>query len=295
MQDTTSLIANRSHTDAPILVLGATGKTGRRVLQRLNALGLPTRAGSRTAPQPFDWGAPEQWDRVIDGVGAIYITYQPDLATPQAPEAIERLCELAFKMGVRKLVLLSGRGEPEAAQCEDIVKGSGCEWTILRSAWFAQNFSEGFFVSGVNSGVLALPVGDVPEPFVDAEDVADVATTALTRPGHHQAIYELTGPRSLTFADAVAEIARACQRQIVLQPVPIDAFASAMRQMGQDEGSVALIRYLFTTVLDGRNALPGDGVRQALSRAPQAFEHYCRRTAATQVWTPEAPGTVAPY
>lgn len=269
----------------PILVLGANGKTGRRVIQRLVARDLAVRAGSRSAAIPFDWERPESWHAAVDGVAAIYVSYQPDLAVPGAPEAIAELCRVASACGIRRLVLLSGRGEPEARQCEDIVMRSGCDWTILRCAWFAQNFSENFFVEGVKAGELALPVGAVLEPFIDADDIADVAVAALTDEQHTNRLYELTGPRLLSFSDAVSEIASATGRNIALLPIAIDDFVAAMRDEGQPENVIALVRYLFTTVLDGRNAHVSHGVREALGREPHDFAEYVRTTATTGVWS----------
>ncbi len=111
-------------------------------------------------------------------------------------------------------MLLSGRGEEEAQRCERIVLDTNPAWTIVRASWFNQNFSEGFFVDPLRDGVLALPAGDVGEPFIDAEDIADVAVAALTEAGHEGQIYEVTGPRLMTFAEAVDEIARAAGREL---------------------------------------------------------------------------------
>ena len=102
-------------------------------------------------------------------------------------------------------------------------------------------------------GEVALPAGDVPEPFVDVEDIADVAVAALTEDGHHGQVYELTGPRALRFDEAVAEIAAATGRPMRFIPVPVDAFAAGMREAGVPEDEAALVGLLFTEVLDGRN------------------------------------------
>ena len=198
------------------LVLGGTGKTGRRVVERLAARGVPTRVGSRSGEPPFDWEDRATWAPALRGVGAAYVSYYPDLAVPSAPAAVGDLAALAVELGVRRLVLLSGRGEEEAQRAERILQEAGADWTIVRCSWFSQNFSENFMLDGVLDGVLALPVGDVREPFVDAEDIADVAVAALTEPGHAGQLYELTGPRLLTFAEAVAEIADASGRDVRL-------------------------------------------------------------------------------
>lgn len=258
------------------LVLGGTGKTGKRVARRLKARGYGVRIGSRSATPAFDWDAPKTWDACLKGVDAVYVSFQPDLAVPGAPEVIGAFAKRAAKKGARRLVLLSGRGEPEAEACEAALKSAGAEWTILRCAWFAQNFSENFFADGVAAGELALPVGDVKEPFVDVEDIADVAVAALIEDAHAGKTYDLTGPRLLSFADAVAEIAAASGRDIAFLSAPLEPYVAALRAQGLDEGTIALIRYLFTSVLDGRNAKLGDGVMSALGRPPRDFSDYAR-------------------
>lgn len=191
------------------LVLGGSGKTGRRVVERLRARNLPVRVGTRDAAPSFDWNAQATWPGALADIHAVYITYYPDLAAPGASDAIRAFTTLAVKSGVQRLVLLSGRGEPEAQLCEEIVRHSGvAEWTVVRASWFSQNFSENYLRDAVLAGEVALPVGNVGEPFVDANDIADVAVAALTEDGHVGQVYEVTGPRLWTFAGAVAEIAR---------------------------------------------------------------------------------------
>src|SRR5215211_8137131 len=214
-------------TSAEILVLGGTGKTGRRVVRRLRDRQLPVRVGSRSGTPPFDWEDRSTWAPALRGAGSVYLSYHPDLAAPRAVETVGALAELAVASAVPRLVLLSGRGEPEAEEAEQAVRASGAELTIVRSAWFAQNFSEDFLLDGVLGGVVALPAGDTPEPFVDADDIADVAVAALTEAGHVGELYELTGPRALTFAESVAEIGRAAGREVRYVPVSLDEFAAA--------------------------------------------------------------------
>ncbi len=266
------------------LVLGGTGKTGRRVMERLASRGVPTRIASRAGDPPFDWGDRSTWDAVLDGVSAAYISYAPDLAIPGATDAIRAFVERAVERGVRRLVLLSGRGEEEAQQCELIIQQPDIEWTVVRASWFSQNFSEGEFLDMVLAGEIALPAGDVGEPFVDADDIADVAVAALTEDGHAGQVYELTGPRLLTFAEAVDEIAQATGRTIRYVQIPPEAFAAGVAEMGLPEDIAWLLDYLFATVLDGRNAHVADGVRRALGREPGDFAEYARRIAASGVW-----------
>jgi uncharacterized protein YbjT (DUF2867 family) len=269
-------------------VLGGTGKVGRRVVERLLARGVATRVGSRSGRPAFDWENPSTWAPVLKGVRTAYVSYSPDLAVPGAAETVGSFAELAVQSGVRRLVLLAGRGEPEAEQGEDAVRESGAELTVVRSTWFAQNFSEDYWRDFVVSGEVALPAGDVPEPFVDAEDIADVAVAALTDDRHIGEVYELTGPRLLTFAEAVDEIARATGREIRYVPISIEEFAAAAAAEGVPSEMVDLLTYVFGEVLDGRNAHLADGVQRALGREPPDFSDYARDAAASGAWDPAA-------
>ena len=278
-------------TDNPILVIGANGKTGRRVAQRLRARDVPVRSGSRSGRPPFDWEDRSTWAPALRGTSAAYITFFPDLAVPGSPEQIAELAAVALREGTRRLVLLSGRGEEEAERAERALQDSGADWTIVRCSWFMQNFSEAFMVDQVIAGEIALPGGDVPAPFVDADDIADVVVAALTDEKHTGRLYDLTGPRPMTFAQAIGEIADATGRELAYIPISADEFAAGASAAGEPDDVVELLRYLFTEVLVVENAGVADGVRQALGRAPRDFADYARETASTGAW--ERPLTAA--
>jgi uncharacterized protein YbjT (DUF2867 family) len=269
---------------SPILVIGATGKTGRRVAERLSALGLDVRLGSRSSQPAFDWEDRSTWAPALEGVKKAYISYYPDLAVPGAPQAVGALAAVAGEQGVEHLVLLSGRGEHEAQAAEAELQRSGIAWTVVRCSWFCQNFSESYMLDPILAGEVALPAGDVPEPFVDADDIADVAVAALTEAGHEGRVFELTGPRMLTFAEAVAEIADATGRYIAFIPITFDEYAMALAEYEVPEDVIGLLRYLFIEVLDGRNAHVSNGVEEALGRPARDFSDFVRATAATGVW-----------
>jgi uncharacterized protein YbjT (DUF2867 family) len=277
-------MTNATISTKPILVLGGTGKTGRRVLRRLEARGIETRIGSRSGRPAFDWRDWSTWAPALKGVRSVYVSYYPDLATPHAVDTVGSFAELAMACGVPRLVLLSGRGEREAELAEEAVRDSGADLTIIRSTWFSQNFSEDYMLDHVLRGEVALPAGDVPEPFVDAGDIADVAVEALTDDRHIGKLYEVTGPRLLTFADAVEEISRAAQRSVRFKPISIEQHAAHAAEQGVPDEVIALLTYLFGEVLDGRNAHLEDGVQRALGRAPRDFTDYAREAAATGVW-----------
>ena len=268
-----------------ILVLGGTGKTGRRVVERLTSKGFPVRSGCRSTQPPFDWQDQSTWPSALQSVESVYVTYYPDLAFPGASDAVRSFCSVAVASGVRRIVLLSGRGEDGARLAEQAVEATGAEWTIVRSSWFCQNFSESFLVESVLGGEVMFPADDVGEPFIDTGDIADVAVAALTEEGHSEQVYEVTGPRLLTFAEAVAEIAKATGREIRYVRVSAETYETALLDQGLPVSLVTPLVDLITTVLDGRNARLGDGVQRALGRAPRDFSDYARETAASGVWS----------
>lgn len=266
------------------LVLGGTGKTGRRVVDRLKAGGHAVRVGSRSAVPAFDWDREAGWDAALKGVTAAYITYAPDLAMPGAADAIQAFVKKAKRAGVKRLVILSGRGEPEAQACEKIVQDSGLEWTVVRASWFNQNFSEAAFLDMVMAGTITLPAGDQPEPYVDADDIADVVVAALTQDHHNGEVYEVTGPRLMTLSDVAADLSAATGRTVSYVDVPHDAFIAEIEGSGAPKEVVWMLDYLFSTVLDGRNAHLTDGIQRALGRPPKDFAHFARDVAATGAW-----------
>jgi uncharacterized protein YbjT (DUF2867 family) len=259
------------------------------VVERLAARDLPTRVGSRSGEPPFDWEEEATWASALQNVGSVYVSYYPDLAVPGSVEAVRSFAKLAVENGIRRLVLLSGRGEPENERAElalrEVVNAkAGAEWTILRSTWFMQNFSEDYMLEHVLSGEIRLPAGDVPTPFLDAEDIADVAVAALTEDRHAGQLYELTGPRSLTFAEAAVEITEATGREIRYVPVSLEEHAAEAAEHGVPAEVVELLTYLFSEVVDGRNANTTDGVQRALGREPRDFRDFARDVAASGVW-----------
>jgi uncharacterized protein YbjT (DUF2867 family) len=268
----------------PVLIIGKNGKTGSRVNQRLRALGYATCPVSRSTTPSFDWENPATWPSVINGTRSAYVTYQPDLAVPNAEASIKEFVKVAAENGLEHIVLLSGRGEKGAQRAEEVLITSGLSWNIIRCSWFSQNFSESFMLEGIIDGELVLPESDTVEPFVDADDIADVAVAALTEPGHRNRLYELTGPRALTFAQCIKEISNALGRPVKYTAVPIDDCISALGEQGAPTELQWLIRELFTVVFDGRNSKVMPGVEEALSRPPTDFNTYVQKTIETGVW-----------
>ncbi|WP_248763159.1 NmrA family transcriptional regulator [Pseudarthrobacter sp. SSS035] len=280
MENHKPTMASNLTDNGTILVIGGTGKTGRRVAERLTDLGIPVRIGSRSGSPAFDWEDAGTWDAALDGITKAYVTYYPDLAFPGVSELIAEFAAAAVARGVEKIVLLSGRGEDGAVASEESVRTSGAAWTVVRCNWLNQNFNESFFLGPVLEGAISIPAGDAVEPFVDAEDIADVAVAALTQPGHDGQVYELSGPRLLGFHEVAREISAATGRDVVYSPVTAAEYEAILAKEGLPREFVDL----FTLILDGRNATLADGVQRALGREPRDFREFAREAAATGVW-----------
>ncbi|NOX43408.1 MAG: NmrA family NAD(P)-binding protein [Gammaproteobacteria bacterium] len=279
--------------NSPILIIGKNGKTGARVNQRLQTLGYATRPVSRSTSPSFNWDNPATWQSAIKGARSAYVTYQPDLAVPHAEAAIKEFVRVAGENGLKHIVLLSGRGEEGAQRAEQVLQNSGISWNIVRCSWFSQNFSESFMLEGILAGELVLPAADTVEPFVDADDIADVAVAALTEPGRRNRLYELTGPRALNFAQCIKEISEALGRPVKYTTVTVDEYINALREQGQPENLQWLLRELFTVVFDGRNSNVISGVEEALGRRPTDFKTYVQKTIESGVWADQMQKTSA--
>ncbi|MEQ8712218.1 MAG: NAD(P)H-binding protein [Cyclobacteriaceae bacterium] len=276
-----------------ILVIGGTGKTGRKVVERLTKLGQNVRVGSRSATPAFDWENPETWSPTLEGMSKVYITFQPDLAVPGALEAIEELTKKAAQAGVKKLVLLSGKGEREAELCEQVVMHSGLDYTIVRASWFMQNFSESFFLDPILAGQVALPKPEAKVPYIDTGDIADVVVEVLLNDLHNGQVYELTGPRLLTFGEVIKEISLATGRDIAFNEVSLEDYIGFLKAADVPADYVWLIDYLFANVLDAKgNDVISDDVQKVLGRKPKDFTEYVLETKRSGVWNTEVKAIV---
>lgn len=268
-----------------ILVIGGTGKTGSRVAENLKAAGHQVRIGSRSQTPAFDWEQPETYVPALTDMDAAYVTFYPDLVVPGAKEAISGLTEAVKIAGVKKLVLLSGKGEKEAETCEEIVANSGLDYTIVRASWFNQNFSESFLLEPILASQVALPMADAEIPFVDAEDIAAVATKALTEDQWNGKIITVTGPEKLTFKQVVAKISEGIEKPIAFHAVSIEAYDGMMKEAGLPDDYVWLFSYLFREVLgNAENQEISNDIEAVLGRKATSFDEYVKKTAATGVW-----------
>lgn len=270
-----------------ILVIGGTGKTGRKVAEKLKDLGHNVRIGSRTGKPSFDWNDSKTWSKALQGMDKVYITFQPDLAVPGALEAIEELVKQVKKSSVKKMVLLSGKGEREAELCEQVIIHSGVDYTIVRASWFNQNFSESFFLESILEGFVALPQAEAKVPYVDTDDIADVVVETMVNHKHNGKIHQLTGPRALTFKEVIQDIATATGRDIAFTPIALTAYKDIMEQQGVPSDFIWLIEYLFSEVLGNpNNSEVTNDVEKVLGRKPKDFSEYIKDNARLGVWNP---------
>ena len=271
-------------SDSTILIVGKHGKTGWRVDRLLQEQGVSTRAVSRSTEPAFDWEDQNTWQAALQGTQSAYITYHPDLAVPAAEQAIKDFVELAKEVGLEHLVLLSGRGEDGARRAELVLENSGLDWNVVRANWFMQNFSENFMIEGILNGELMLPAGDIPEPFVDVDDIAEVAVATLTRPELRNRVFEVSGPRAMLFSECVEIISKAVGYPIKFTQIPVETFVEGMAQQGAPDSLLWLMRELFTVVLDGRNVETTSGIEEALGRPATDFETYVEKALRSGAW-----------
>ncbi|RKS78702.1 uncharacterized protein YbjT (DUF2867 family) [Actinomadura pelletieri DSM 43383] len=277
--------------EQPILVTGASGKSGRRVVNRLRAKGLPVRAASRSGEHHFDWTNKDTWDPALEGIRAAYIV-QLD-----GTKLVRPFVERAAQHGVRRIVLASGRGIDDSnyvrdrngvldgvRDSESAVRESGLEWTITRPGWFAQNFSEGFFADAVRNRELRLPAGDGAATFIDAEDIAAVVVAALTEDHHTGQIYELSGPRPVTLTEAAATISEAIGHEIRYVPLSVKEYVAELVQQGVPPTDAEAFADVIEPLREGRDAYTSDGVQRALGRPPRTFADFTRSTTAKGGW-----------
>ncbi|WP_108805600.1 NmrA family NAD(P)-binding protein [Aquimarina sp. Aq107] len=268
-----------------ILVIGGTGKTGRRVAENLTELGHNVRVVGRKTNPMFDWENTDTYDAALKDMDRAYIVYYPDLAVPGSRDAISTLTKKALEAGLEKVVLLSGKGETEAEACEEIVANSGLNYTLVRASWFNQNFSEGAFLEFVLNGTVALPMPNAEIPFVDVNDIADVVSKVIVDDSYNGQTITVTGPQKRTFKEVVEIMAEASNKHIQFVPISIEEFKEGMKKAGLPDSYVWLFGYLFQEVLGNpENQEVSDDVAKVLGKPAIDFETFAKQTAATGLW-----------
>ncbi len=274
-------------TSSRILVLGATGKTGSRVALKLADRGLCIRtAARRGADIPFDWSEPSTFAAALRGISGVYLV-SPVMRVDFAG-AVSHFLDDAERAGVRHITYLSAYGvehaPPEVALRAvelDLASRPSLSHSIVRPAWFMQNFSE-TFLKPVNDEIV-VPCGTGSESFVSAEDIAAVAASTLSDPARHAGrAYAPTGSEALTFADAARLISAAVGRKISYRDIDREVWLRTMTAAGVPGEYGDVLRTLTETISKGHGSRPNDDVLEVTGAQPIRFEEFAGRTA--QAW-----------
>lgn len=255
-----------------VLVVGGTGSTGRRVCAALAGAGCAVRSVSRSARVRFDWSDPSTWDQAVDGAGAAYVM------APDGVEVDPAFVERAVELGVERVVLLSSDGVEEMGDerllaAEEVVRSLVPSWTVLRPDWFDQNFDEGVLLDQVRGGAVVVPVEGVRQAFVHAGDIAAVAAAALTRDGFGGRTLRVTGPRALSFAEAVALVSEQAGFGVRFEGAAKD-FVRVLSQAGVPGGEIDRMLASFAALVERGDAVPSGVVEEVTGRPAVDFADF---------------------
>lgn len=270
----------------PVLVTGAKGTTGRRIAERLKLEGVEFRAASRSSETRFDWANPETWKPALQGMRSVYVVPEGSAG----PEVVASFAKLAADEGVAILVLLSTReaeyeGYENHLAIEDAVIDAGTGWTILRPSWFCQNFYTQFDRE-VRSGLLELPAGEGKDPFVDADDVAEVAFQALTMHGLEDKVYELSGPDPLSYREATERISALTGLTVRYEPVSEQTYYQRLREKGIPDDQARVMIVAHRPIAAGDNDFTSEGYRRLTGHPSKDFDTFVSETVAKGIWPP---------
>jgi uncharacterized protein YbjT (DUF2867 family) len=267
------------------LVLGGTGKTGARVATRLTGLGLPVRTAARRGGDVrFDWDDPATHRDAVQGADRAYLI-APVMRARFAPQ-VSAFLDLAEAAGVRHVTYLSAYGidfAPAAVALRavelDLMGRSTLTYSIVRPAWFMQNFSETFLMP-VDDAIV-VPTGSGGEAFVDAEDIAAVVAATLADPGAHAgAEYAPTGPEVLTVSEAADIIASVTGRPVRHVDIDRPSWVDSVIASGVPAEYGEMLKMLTETVAAGRGSRPNDDIDKVTGAPATSFTEFASRTAA---------------
>ena len=277
-------------TNAPsdTLVLAGTGKTGSRLAAKLAKIGLSVRTAARHgADVHFDWDDATTHRAAVQGVDRLYLV-APVMRMDFADQ-VSTFLDLAEAAGVRHVTYLSAYGIDQAppqvalrAVELDLIGRGAVTHSILRPAWFMQNFSE-TLLKPVD-GVIAVPTADGSEAFIDAEDIAAVAAETLARPDAHAgAAYALTGSEAITVSEAAEVIAGVTGKPVKHNDIDRDVWIQGTVAAGVPAEYGEMLRMLTETIASGMGSRPNDNVQTVTGAPPIRFADFARRSA--PAWT----------
>lgn|SRR5512146_1858808 len=283
-----------------VLVTGATGKAGRRLIPLLMRRGITVRAASRSLlpPRPgiepvrFDWADESTHEAARKGVDAMFLVVGP-VPDPRDADYVRTLLDGAAGTGVGRVVLLStfgvGQAPPDNSlrRIELAVESSGVPWTILRPVAFMQNFSEGLrwresFAEGIRErDEIVDPGGDGVISYVSTEDIAAVAAAALTEDGHDGRAYTPVGPEPLTLAQVAEHISWVTGRRIRYVETDRTPIRDALLAVGTPPETAEQNSQLYVHAhASGALGVLNDDVLDVTGRPPVSFAEFAVGAAA---------------
>ncbi len=264
-----------------VLVTGATGTTGSRVVAALSQHGVPTRQATRTPSSPgqvrLDWADRATYRDALRGVAAVYLIAPIGVVDPVP--LVEPFLEEALRQGVRRVVQLSSSALPEGAPglgaVHRLVRTTMPEWTVLRPSWFMQNFVGQHLVArGVKRGEIVTATGNGKVAFIDAGDIAAVARRALTDDIPHNTEHLLTGPAALSYADAAAILTQQTGRAISHRSVSAEEMMALIAAQGIPAEFAKVLAAMDADIRGGAEDRVTDTVNAVTGRPAHGFRTF---------------------
>ncbi|QSG05656.1 SDR family oxidoreductase [Halapricum desulfuricans] len=269
-----------------VLVTGATGTVGSRVVDRLADRDVAVRAATRDPDRQFpdgietvvfDFEKPETWGTAFEGVDSMFLVRPPAIA--RVGDSILPAIDAAVRVGVDRIVLLSVLGAEKNPllphrKIETHLRDSDVTWTFLRASFFMENLLEVHRREIVERGEIVVPAGDGETSFVAAEDVAAVATAALTESGHARRAYDVTGPDALTYHEVARSLSAALDRPVTYGEPSLVQFARHSRRIGRDWPFLVTMALLYTTARLGLAGRVSDDAERVLDRSPLSLDEW---------------------
>lgn len=293
MSDNHSLFVHRdAHSVVAVgtfLILGGTGKVGHRVARILGRDGHDVRAVGRSTPLRFDWRESQTWAPAVRDADGVFVV-GPGSATDWSP-LLATFLDTASAAGVRHAVLLSSRAveflpDGNVARAEQALRAGRLPWTILRPTHFAQNFTEAMFIPV--DGHIVAPVGEGAEPFIDVEDIAEVAAHALANGAAIGETLELSGPSALTFEQAAHVLSEVTGRRLTFRDQSDADHTAALRAAGTPEDYIRWRLAMLSGIRRGDDAYLSDGVAHLLHRPATDLATWAHREATQAPWAVRA-------
>ncbi|GIO34567.1 MULTISPECIES: NmrA family NAD(P)-binding protein [Paenibacillus] len=274
-----------------ILITGASGKTGSRIAKRLTDLGYAIRTAGRGKSLPnganehviFDWFDESTHEAALKDVDKLYLV--GPIAVMDPSEIVMPFLERALKTGVRRIVLLGSASIPEEGpvfgKIHRAIRELAPEWAVLRPSYFMQNFVDSHGAQILNDGTIVSATGSGRVGFVDADDIAEVGVRALTDKQPHNTDHIITGPDSLTYAEAGDIIGAAAGRTIRHVNVPTQELANRFMAFGMPQDYARFLAGMDEDIrLYGKEDLVTDTVERITGRPPKSLKKFAEEHAA---------------